>query len=222
MILVVNCFYEEPFAADFDRVVAGHFQRAGHPSRHVRALDLAAIGDGGGFSRLVISGSIASATEDQPWDRPLADLVRGFMAAGKPVLGICYGHQFLAKVLAGPEHVRRRPEPELGFIRLPLEANPLFAGMAEPTVMVSHFDEACRLPPEFRVLAASAQCAVLAFQYRDLPVWGVQFHPEYSQREGEAIWKEVFRCTPRLIPAPPEDPAGMEQNHLVFRNFAGI
>ncbi len=222
MILVVNCFNEEAFAADFDRVVSRHFQAAGARCRCIPAAGIEALGDPSGFSHLVISGSVASATEQQPWDQALAGLVRRFVDAGRPILGICYGHQFLAKVLAGPAHVRRAAQPEFGFVPLRLGANALFRGMAEPLAMVSHFDEACDLPPEFKVLAASPRCAVQAFQYRELPVWGVQFHPEYGAEEGERIWREVFACTPGMIPPIPEDPAPMEQNHLIFENFANI
>jgi len=220
MILVVNCFNEEDFAVDFDRVVFSHFQQEGHQCQSIRAARIPERHDLGGFSHLVISGSVASATEEQPWDRDLAGLVRQFMAAGKPILGICYGHQFLAKVLAGPGHVRRAARCEFGFLPLRLAPNPLFKGMDGPLVTASHYDEACDLPGEFKVLAASPDCAVHAFQYRDLPVWGVQFHPEYGAEEGDRIWKVVFCCTPGMIPAPPAEPARMEQNHLIFRNFA--
>jgi len=220
MILVVNCFNEETFAVDFDRVVATHFQRAGHRSEHVRAAQLPALGDPARFTHLVISGSVASATEEQPWDQALAGLLHAFVDTGRPVLGICYGHQFLAKVLAGPEHVRRAPAPEFGFLDLQLAPNPLFRGMAKALVMVSHFDEACDLPDRFRILAASGSCAALAFQYRQLPVWGVQFHPEYGPAEGERIWSEVFCCSPGRIPPAPAEPARMDQNHLIFKNFA--
>ena len=220
MILVVNCFNEEAFAVDFDRVVFGHFQRDGHPCQSIRAVQIPERTDLAGFSHLVISGSVASATEEQPWDRDLAGLVRQFVANRKPVLGICYGHQFLAKVLAGPRHVRRAAQCEFGFLPLRLAPNPLFQGLGEALVMASHFDEACDLPGEFKVLAASPDCAVHAFQYRDLPVWGVQFHPEYGAEEGATIWNEVFCCTPERIPAPPAEPARMERNHLIFTNFA--
>ena len=220
MILVVNCFYEEAFAVDFDRAVAGHFAAAGSASHHIRAAAITGLANPARFTHLVISGSVASATEEQPWDQALAGLVRSFVAAGRPVLGICYGHQFLAKVLAGPAHVRRAAEPEFGFVPLRLAPNPLFHGLGETLAMVSHFDEACALPPEFKILASSPGCAVQAFQYRDLPVWGVQFHPEYGVAEGAFIWKEVFCCTPERIPPAPEDPARMERNRLIFSNFA--
>ena len=86
--------------------------------------------------------------------------------------------------------------------------------------MVSHYDEAFDLPAEFQVLAASPDCSVHAFQYRGLPVWGVQFHPEYGAAQGERIWKEVFCCTPGRIPEPLAEPARLDQNRLIFKNFA--
>jgi GMP synthase (glutamine-hydrolysing) len=220
MILVVNCFNEEAFAVDFDRSVAVRLEGSGQPCRFIRAAELGRLGDASPYSHLLISGSVASATVDQPWDRPLAALARGFVEAGKPVLGICYGHQFLAKVLAGPEHVRQAARPEFGFLELRLAPNPLFQGLPETLAMASHYDEACDLPAEFKVLAASPDCAVHAFQYRDLPVWGVQFHPEYGAEEGDRIWREVFCCTPGMIPRAPEEPARMAQNRLIFTNFA--
>ena len=219
MILVVNCFNEEPFAVDFDRVAAAHLRAAGAGSQHVRAEGIEALGEAAGFSHLVISGSVASTTVDQPWDRALAGLVRRFVAARKPILGICYGHQFLAKALAGPTHVRQARAPEFGWVSPSLAPNPLFLGLEAPLVMASHFDEACDLPGDFQVLASSPGCAVHAFQYLDLPVWGVQFHPEYGAEEGARIWQEVFRDTPERIPPPPAEPARLAQNQLIFRNF---
>ena len=107
MILVVNCFNEPAFAEDFDRVVAAHLKGTGHSCRFLRASEIASLGDPSRCTHLIISGSVASATVDQPWDPPLASLVRHFVDSGKPVLGICYGHQFLAKALAGPGHERQ-------------------------------------------------------------------------------------------------------------------
>jgi GMP synthase (glutamine-hydrolysing) len=219
MILVVDCFLEDPFAATFDRLVAAQLDRAGSPARFVRWDALAGVGPED-FTHLLISGSVASATEDQPWDPALSGLVRHCVERRKPVLGICYGHQFLAKVLAGPEHVRHAARPEFGFLELELAPNPLFEGLRAPLVMVSHFDEACGLPADFRVLASSPDCAVHAFQYRDLPVWGLQFHPEYGAQDGLEIWREVFARTPGKVPAPPAEPQRMDQNGLIFRNFA--
>ena len=160
MILVVNCFYEDSLAANFDQAVAGHLAGTGRPSRFLRWNQLEDLGDPAAYTHLIISGSVASATEDQPWDQPLGDLVRQFVAWRRPVLGICYGHQFLARILAGRDHVRRAAAPEFGFVDLDLPPNPLFRGLAKPLLMVSHNDEAFDLPGEFSVLASGPACGV--------------------------------------------------------------
>jgi GMP synthase (glutamine-hydrolysing) len=85
--------------------------------------------------------------------------------------------------------------------------------------MACHFDEACDLPADFHVLAASDRCAVHAFQYRDLPVWGVQFHPEYGPEEAGPIFRGACRHQPELIPGPPREPTRLDQRKLIFRNF---
>jgi GMP synthase-like glutamine amidotransferase len=219
MILVVNCLIEEAFVADFNRVLTRELESLGHACQCLRVTEGMAHLDQGAFTHLILSGSEASTTVAQPWDQPLERLVRGFVNAGKPVLGICYGHQFLAKILAGPGHVRRSRTPEFGWLAPRLEPSPLFQGLEAPCFMVCHFDEVFALPPEFHVLAASERCAVHAFQYRDLPIWGVQFHPEYGPEEAGPIFQAVCRKSPELIPAPPRDLTGLDQRLRIFENF---
>lgn len=222
MILVANCFNEKAFAVDFDRAVARRFEGTSARCDWTEASQLASIADASRHTHLLISGSVASAMDDQPWDGPLTRLVHQFMEAGKPVLGICYGHQFLAKALAGPGHVRKAARPEFGFRRLRLTPTALFDGLPETFAMVSHFDEVFDLPADFKVLAASDDCAVHAFQYRDQAVWGVQFHPEYDPEDGDRIWKVVFRDTPELLPPAPERPEETQQNRQIFTNFLAL
>ena len=221
MILVLNCLIEEAFVADFNRVLTRYLESLGLACRCLRAADIQDLAEHTGFSHLILSGSEASTTVDQPWDPALERLVREFVDSGRPVLGICYGHQFLAKILAGPSHVRRARTPEFGWLAPHLEENILFQGLDTPHYMVCHFDEVCDLPPDFRVLAASGNCAVHAFQYRELPVWGVQFHPEYGPDEAEPIFQGVCRRCPELIPSPPRDLAGLDQRLRIFENFVG-
>jgi GMP synthase (glutamine-hydrolysing) len=219
MILVVSCLLSENFAQGFEQSMAWSLEGCGVATRVVRWTGLQDLGDPSDYSHLIISGSEASVTEEQVWDQALGGLVRQFVAAHKPVLGICYGHQFLARILAGPAHVRRAAKPEVGFLELPLSPNPLFRGLDQPLVMVTHNDEAFDLPDEFKVLASSPDCSVHAFQYRDLPVWGTQFHPECDARHGDQIWRELFSSAPEQIPPPPRHPERLEQNRKLFRNF---
>lgn len=219
MILVVNCLVEASFVADFNRVVSRDLEALGHRCRCLPVAELPMAEALEDHTHLILSGSEASTTEEQPWDRDLATLVHRFIAAGKPVLGICYGHQFLAKTLAGPGHVRRARKPEFGWLKPRLGASPLFQDLAEPEFMACHYDEAFDLPAEFRVLASSEDCAIHAFQYRDLPVWGVQFHPEYGPEEADPIFRVVCRPLKSDLPGPPEHPGRLDQRKKIFANF---
>lgn len=219
MILVVNCLVEASFVDDFNLVVSRDLEALGQRCQCLPVAELSKAGAVEDYTHLVLSGSEASTTEEQPWDRELSEFVHRFIAAGKPILGICYGHQFLAKTLAGPGHVRRASKPEFGWLRPRLEASPLFHGLSEPEFMACHYDEAFDLPAEFKVLASSEDCAVHAFQYRDLPVWGVQFHPEYGPKEAMPIFRVVCRPLKSALPEPPRDTARLDQRKRIFENF---
>jgi GMP synthase (glutamine-hydrolysing) len=123
---------------------------------------------------LILSGGPCSVYDQ---DAPVAD--PGMVALGLPVLGICYGLQFLAHQLGGT--VRSADKREYGPAEvslLPGQASALFAGLPPSIdVWMSHGDEALDLPPGFSVIARTANAvAGIADPVRNL--WAVQFHPE--------------------------------------------
>ena len=122
---------------------------------------------------LILSGGPCSVYDS---DAPVAD--PGMLTSGLPVLGICYGLQFLAHHLGGK--VRSADKREYGAAQVSLEPgqSPLFAGLpASLDVWMSHGDEALELPPGFSVTARTANAiAGIADPARNL--WAVQFHPE--------------------------------------------
>jgi len=221
MILVINCLIEEALVDDFSQALDRELGALNQQHHCVRASELATL-DVDVFSHLIVSGSEASTTCRQPWEDSLERVVRCFFASGRPVLGICYGHQFLAKVLAGPDHVRRAATPEFGWVAPTLNTSPLFEGLQAPTFMVCHFDEVHHLPVQFRILGSSPDCAVQAFQYKDLPVYGVQFHPEYGLAEAQKCFQAVARHGTCNITPPPADLTVLEQRKRVFENFVNL
>lgn len=108
-----------------------------------------------------------------------------------PILGICAGHQFMARYFGG--EVKPAKIPEFGKIELTLlkEDDSLFEGVPEQSVVwESHNDEVSLLPDDFELLAESESCKIQAMRHKQKPFYGLQFHPEVEHTEyGERIFK---------------------------------
>jgi anthranilate synthase/aminodeoxychorismate synthase-like glutamine amidotransferase len=107
--------------------------------------------------------------------------VRTFSAAGTPVLGVCLGHQCIGEVFGG--HVDRAPVgPVHGKTsRISHEGAGVFAGLPSPFTATRYHSLAIdpeRWPDALEVTAKSEDGTVMGTRHRELPVEGVQFHPE--------------------------------------------
>lgn len=175
--------------------------------RNYRALQrLAGLNS---FDALVVSGSPASATQDDPWILREVELVQEAEQRGLPVLGVCFGAQLLARAYYGQEAVRRSPAGgEFGWhtvCRTP-EQDPFLEGLPhEFTSFQHHMDEVVP-QPGMQVLAESAISAVQAFRVGSKPVWGAQFHFEVTPQAG----RDVLRKTRRVY-----EPLGLAYEKLI-------
>ncbi|MGE3777419.1 MAG: glutamine-hydrolyzing GMP synthase [Pirellulaceae bacterium] len=99
---------------------------------------------------------------------------------GIPVLGICYGMQLACEALGGK--IEHAPAREYGRTRVSVQQDSeLLAGMpAETDVWMSHGDQVSQLSDVFVPLARTRNCPFAAVKHRDLPVYGLQFHPEVT------------------------------------------
>ncbi len=103
---------------------------------------------------------------------------RGIFELGIPVLGICYGFQFMVDALGG--QVVRSEKREYGFAELTINAEEgIFQGVGSPTrCWMSHGDSIGRLPRGFRVTASTANTEAAAAENPQRRLYGLQFHPE--------------------------------------------
>ncbi|MCQ4344953.1 MAG: GMP synthase subunit A [Sulfolobales archaeon] len=100
-----------------------------------------------------------------------------------PKLGICLGHQLIAKVLGGTVEKAKTPEYGLVHVRI-IDEDTILRGLS-PSIKAweSHTDEVTSPPPGFRILAESDAAKVQAMVNSDNTVFGVQFHPEVKHTE---------------------------------------
>jgi GMP synthase (glutamine-hydrolysing) len=131
-----------------------------------------APGDLARFSALILSGGPASV-----YDPNAIKIHKEIFGLGLPVLAICYGMQFLAHSLGGV--IQRGKRGEYGVEQLSIsDASDLFDGVGnESPVLMSHFDVVNDPGPMLDAIASTSNC-LGAVRHKQLPLFGVQFHPE--------------------------------------------
>ena len=133
---------------------------------------------------IILSGGPSSVYDA---DAPAAD--PQVLAMGAPVLGICYGLQFITHHLGGK--VESAPAREYGHAQVSVVAEtPLFRGLPQTMdVWMSHGDEAKALPDGFHLTAKTSN-AVAGIANEETGIWAVQFHPEVAHtRQGMELLK---------------------------------
>jgi GMP synthase (glutamine-hydrolysing) len=137
-----------------------------------------------------ISGLILSGG---PMRMSTEDINNNYFNLSIPILGLCVGHQYMAKAFGGK--VEPSKQPEYGKVELTLVGeDKLFEGIPKTSIVwTSHNDEVTQLPEEFVCLAKSNNCKIQAMKHKSKPFYGLQFHPEVEHTEyGEQIFKNFI------------------------------
>ncbi len=110
-----------------------------------------------------------------------------------PTLGVCLGHQAIVVAFGGT--VGRAPEPRHGKVsQITHDGRGLFSGLPNPFVATRyHSLAAIEMPDVLEVTARSDDGVVQGIQHKELPIYGVQFHPEsVMTSEGMALLKNFL------------------------------
>tara|TARA_B100001996_G_scaffold193819_1_gene148398 strand:+ start:2720 stop:3541 length:822 start_codon:yes stop_codon:yes gene_type:complete len=139
-----------------------------------------------GADALVCSGSRRNVSMWEPWMEGCAELFRWAIEERIPVLGICFGHQLLARALGGvvtraanytdivSDLVHYSEDPVVGKCQVGL---------------FTHQDHVTELPKGAIHVASAGHCGFAAFKIEGKQVWGVQFHPEASRARIERSFR---------------------------------
>ncbi len=133
----------------------------------------------GGAARVGLTGELGNCT--------------AYLSLNIPILGICAGHQFMARHYGGD--CGEAESPEFGAMRIQLVngGGKMFEGTPESQVVwESHNDEVTVLPEGFNITASSPSCQVQAMENEVGDRFGLQFHPEVNDSEFGAEIMENF------------------------------
>lgn len=134
----------------------------------------------------LVGGSPKSAFEDLPWINDLAAFIRTAHAAGSRMVGLCFGHQLIARSLGG--EVQRSNAFSVGVHRVQIDEQPWFAG-GTVGLHSFHQDVVTKLPPSSRVIGSSKTAAIPAYVIEDTAL-GIQYHPEITTALEAALIEE--------------------------------
>lgn len=113
----------------------------------------------------------------------------------KPLLGICFGHQLMARAF-GADVVEMGETVKGYYIIERRSTDEIFEGLADRfMVCESHREMVAELPFDFSLLATSPNCPIEAMKHNKLPLYGVQFHPERfddAHPAGRSILENFF------------------------------
>ncbi len=135
-------------------------------------------------SGFIITGSHCMVTDELPWSLKLEKYIRAIAKTNIPLLGICYGHQLIAKALGGKSDFNPKGK-EIGVVTIKKNPNnytdPLLKYFPKNFIAFeTHYQTVVKLPKDSKVLAANSKDSHQAIRYRN-NIWGVQFHPEFDK-----------------------------------------
>ncbi|EEF29614.1 gamma-glutamyl peptidase 5 [Ricinus communis] len=133
------------------------------------------------FDGFVITGSCNDAHGNDVWICKLLNLLKKLDSKKKKILGICFGHQILARALGGKTG-RAVSGWDIGVTAIHFSSSSkLFSSQKTPlSIIECHRDEVRQLPPKAEVMAWSAKTGIEMFKFGD-HIMGIQGHPEYTR-----------------------------------------
>ena len=154
-----------------------------------------------------IKGVILSGSPFSVYDKDAFKVDLSEIRGKYPILGICYGAQFMAYTNNGKVEPAGTREYGRAHLTSFCKDNVLFKGVRENTqVWMSHGDTITAIPDNFKKIASTDKVDIAAYQVEGEKVWGVQFHPEvFHSEDGTQILRnfvvDVCGCKQDWSPA---------------------
>ncbi|MEG1935120.1 MAG: glutamine-hydrolyzing GMP synthase, partial [Rikenellaceae bacterium] len=150
-----------------------------HPFNKIPSLD--------GYKGVILSGSPFSV-RDEKAPKVCLDDIKGKL----PLLGVCYGAQYLSHYFGGEVQPSASREYGRATLTIKDKTDALVKNMSfESQVWMSHGDTIENIPVGYKIIASTEDVKVAAFKIENEQTWGIQFHPEvYHSSEGKTLVKD--------------------------------
>lgn len=174
------------FGGQYNQLIARRIREAGVFSELLpHGADIGRI-KGEALSGIVLTGGPDSVYADGA--KACSDEI---FSLGVPVLGVCYGMQYIAKVFGGA--IEESPVKEYGRTNIAITDHPLLKGIGS-IVWMNHNDSVTRMPEGFFAIAETDNCPIAAFANDEKKLYGVQFHAEVTHTpKGAVIFKNFLK-----------------------------
>ena len=137
------------------------------------------------FCALIHSGSSLSIVDDSSFMDGAIAFIKHAVETGVPQMGICYGHQLLARAISGFDAVAKCSGIEIGWQDVDfLSSWPVPGLVGKKAVWQSHYDCVVKIPPGSVITATNDHTEIQAFVNRTMKLFGTQFHPEFDSKRG--------------------------------------
>jgi GMP synthase (glutamine-hydrolysing) len=148
---------------------------------------------------LIVMGGPMSVNDSDKWITEETAFIRSALRAGKPVIGVCLGSQFMAKALGATVRTGKALEIGMTPVRLTGDGkrDPVFGTGAEAFDVFEWHGEIFDLPNECVSLASSEIAPLQAFRYGDR-AYGLLFHLEMEQNGIDSLCRECALDLERL------------------------
>ncbi|WP_228200595.1 glutamine amidotransferase [Arcobacter peruensis] len=165
----------------------------------------------------IISGSHEMVTDELTWSLLLEKYIKKISKTNIPLLGICYGHQLIAKALGGKSDFNKNGK-EIGIVKIKnlsfKNKDPLLKNFPKKfDAFETHYQTVIKLPAKAKILAKNSKDNTQAARFES-NIWGVQFHPEFDKE----IMKEYILNQKETI----KDLRSCDISNTVLKNFSDI
>jgi len=138
------------------------------------------------FNGIILSGSSNLNVSYNPADYSKS-LITELTIARVPILGICFGMQFLADFYGG--RINCRDEHGWTVTSLDTKSSLLSGYNRRELTYMSHIYSLISLPNDFKIIATTEWNAIAGFSHKVLPVYGVMWHPEKMHKRGSILFR---------------------------------